>query len=284
MKISFLDFWGAPKPFEPENNFFFYLLREIKENVSVVPPDKADVIISAKFGDGYLKYNHCLKIFYTGENVRPDLDNFDYSFTFDFDDYNGRNFRLPLWYLYIDWFNVKSYGNPEWLIPESYLYGENEFTEKEKNKFCCIVFNREVENRVRTTDLLSSYKKVDKFGGCSGGMHLPDGEKNKLDMISNYKFSICFENSLYPGYYTEKLLHAKIAGNIPIYFADDNLSKDFNIDCCINTYKMNLEEVFDTIKMIDTNDKLYNKIISEPLFNKEVSLDNIKKFFYSILT
>ena len=131
------------------------------------------------------------------------------------------------------------------------LYGENEFTRKEKSKFCSIVFNREVDNRIKTFEILSSYKKVDKFGRCSGGMYLPDGEKNKMDMISNYKFSICFENSLYPGYYTEKLLHAKIAGNVPIYFADDNLSKDFNIDCCINTYKMNFEEVLDIIKMID---------------------------------
>ena len=79
MKVSFLDFWGEPKPFEPENNFFYYLLREIRENVEVVEPKKADLIISAKFGNDYLKYNHCLKIFYTGENVRPDLDNFDYS-------------------------------------------------------------------------------------------------------------------------------------------------------------------------------------------------------------
>ncbi len=280
MKVCFSDFWT---PFDPNNNFFIHLLRQMYENVEVVNPEDAEIMFFSVFGNENTLYKDCKKIFYTGENIRPDYNKCDYSFTFDFNDYNGKNFRLPLWYLYIDWFNVGTYDNPEWLIPESYLYGDNEFTKKEKNKFCSIVFNREVENRLRTAEILSSYKRVDKFGRCFGGMYLPNGEKNKMDMISNYKFSICFENSLYPGYYTEKLLHAKVAGNIPIYFADENFSKDFNPKCCINTYNMDLDEILNIVRKIDSDNVLYQRVLNEPLFVHKINLDSIVKFLHSIL-
>lgn len=280
MKICFSDFWT---PFDFNNNFFVNLLRELYENVEVTTPENADVMFFSVFGNENTLYKDCKKIFYTGENVRPDFNKCDYSLTFDFDDYGGKNFRLPLWYFYIDWFKVGTYDNPEWLIPESYLYGENEFTKKEKNKFCSIVFSRLVDNRANTIEVLSSYKSVDKFGKCYNSSYLPEGEKPKLDLISNYKFSICYENSLYPGYYTEKLLHAKVAGTIPIYLADQNFSKDFNPNCCINTLNMSFEQILDKVKEIDCDDNLYHNIRNQPLFKEKVSLDSITKNIISIL-
>ena len=65
---------------------------------------------------------------------------------------------------------------------------------------------------------------------------IKDGEKYKLDIISDYKFNICFENTIHPGYYTEKLLHAKIAGCIPIYYSDEKMNIDFNEKCALNLY------------------------------------------------
>jgi hypothetical protein len=110
--------------------FFIHLLKQSFENVEVVNPEDADVMFFSVFGMENTLYKNCKKIFFTGENQRPNFKKCDYSLTFDFDDYEGKNFRLPLWYLYIDWFNVGTYGNPEWLIPESYLYGESEFINK----------------------------------------------------------------------------------------------------------------------------------------------------------
>ena len=272
MNVSFLDFWHG---FQPENNFFIHLLRLIKESVNITSPQNADVIFYSCFGDSHKKYNS-QKIFFTGENLRPNFNDCDLSLSFDFDDYNNKNIRLPLWYLYIDWFNVKSYNNPEWLIPVEYLSGDNEFTKKDKNQFCSTVFSSPYDTRFNMVNLLNNYKQVDCYGKIHNNQ-LPDGEKYKMDVISNYKFNICFENSVYPGYFTEKLLHSKIAGCIPIYYSDKSYSNDFNTKCCINLIDFENEyDFFEYIKLIDNDTYIYNKIKSEPLFKRTPSLDMIK--------
>jgi hypothetical protein len=280
MKVCFSDFWA---PFDQNNNFFINTLKEMYENVEVVYPEDADIMFYSVFGNENMLYKDCKKIFFTGENERPNFKKCDYSLTFDFDDYNGKNFRLPLWYLYIDWFKVGTYDNPNWLIPEEYLYNENEFTKKPKNEFCSIVFGKFVDSRVEAIEAISKYKKVEVLGKANPSKTLPDGEKYKLDAISNYKFSLCFENSIYPGYHTEKLLHGKIAGNIPIYYGDSTISLDFNPECFINAFGMENEELVEKIKEIDSDESLYNKIISQPLFTKKKTIEPIKDYLYSIL-
>lgn len=48
---------------------------------------------------------------------------------------------------------------------------------------------------------------------------------DKKRTISNYKFSLCFENAIYPGYLTEKIIDCFVAGVIPIYLGDPNVGK-----------------------------------------------------------
>ena len=285
MKITFSDFWQYPKAFDPNNNFFIHIIRDLFEDVEVVEPEDADVMFFSLFGNESGRYKDCKKIFFTGENVRPNFKRCDYSLTFDADEHEGKNFRLPLWYLYIDWFEVNSYDNPDWLIPESYLYNDNEFTQKKKDKFCSIVYGKQIESRINAIQNISSnYKQVDVFGKANPNYYLPDGEKYKLDLISNYKFSLCYENSVTPGYHTEKLLHGKVAGNIPIYYGDKSIGEDFNPDCFINAVDMSDEELIQKIIELDQSDNLYNKMAKEPIFTEKVSLNNIKEFLFKSLS
>ena len=281
MKVCFSDFWT---PFDPNNNFFIHIIRELYENVEVVHPEDSDVMFFSFFGNENGRYKNCKKIFFTGENIPPNFNKCDYSLTFDHDTHGGKNFRLPLWYLYIDWFDVKTSDNPEWLIPESYLYGENEFTLKPKDKFCTIVYGKQIESRIRAIQNISRYKTVEVFGKANPNQPLPDGEKYKLDLISNYKFSLCYENSVTPGYHTEKLLHGKIAGNIPIYYGDKTVSQDFNPDSFINAYGMTDEELVEIIRKIDSDNELYIEIGKQNLFRKKINLNEICSIFQTILS
>lgn len=54
MKISFVDFWSG---FDPNNNFLFFLFREIYENLEVVNPINSNLIIYSCFGNEHLKYS-----------------------------------------------------------------------------------------------------------------------------------------------------------------------------------------------------------------------------------
>lgn len=281
-KIAFLDFWDN---FDMNNNFLLYLFKEINNNIIVTHPRDADMIIFSCFGQDNRKYSNKIKLFFTGENKRPDYNNCNYSISFDFDDYSNRNIRIPLWYYYIDWFNKGSYSNPNYLIPINYINNPNDniYLSKEKTKFCSAVFSNPVGTRVNMINVLNTYKNVD----CYGKPHklkIQDGEKYKLDIISNYKFSICFENSLFNGYYTEKLLHAKVAGNIPIYYSDKNMCEDFNHKSCLNLIDYNdMNELLEHIKEIDNDYSLYRNIYDEPLFNNDISLENIKERIQKII-
>jgi len=42
--------------------------------------------------------------------------------------------------------------------------------------------------------------------------------EDKFATLRGYKFTICFENSIFPGYITEKIFDAIFAGSIPIYY------------------------------------------------------------------
>jgi len=289
LRINFVDYW----PGHIKNNNYFYHLLSTKYNVIIDEKDPDLLFFSVDFGnvrerDKYLNHR-CKKIFYTGESVSANFDSdrsiqarnhpanysigkCDYAFTFDFSK-DERHYRLPLWVLYIDWFDKKSYGDPQFILkPE--LIDSNDFISYEKNKFCAMVFSNPIKKRVDTYNLFSTYKKVDGFGHPFGNR--TNGEMDKYNNLKNYKFSVCYENRLYAGYYTEKLFHAKTAGNIPIYYCDDKVSSDFNKKCFINLNDYeSLDDLFEYIKKVDQDDDLYKSYLREPLFEKGL----IKKEF-----
>jgi len=297
IKINFVDFWFD---FDKKNNYFYHLL-SCHDEVVIDEEDPDLLFFSVDYSNagesGKYKNHRCKKIFFTGESVSPNFDSdesirmtnhqahynigkCDFAFTFDFSD-DPRHYRLPLWVLQIDWFDKGGYGNPEFILsPE--LIQQNEFISSEKNKFCAMVFNNPTKERVDTYNLFSTYKKVDGFGHPFGNWS--NGEIKKYNNLKNYKFSVCYENRLYAGYYTEKLFHAKTAGNLPIYYCDEKASNDFNEKCFINlnNYK-SLDCLFEHIKEVDQDDDLYNSYLKEPLFKnslikKEFLPDSILQF------
>jgi len=56
----------------------------------------------------------------------------------------------------------------------------------------------------------------------------------KLKTLTGYKFTLCFENTIFPGYITEKLFDCLLAGTIPIYLGapdiGDYVPKDILVD------------------------------------------------------
>lgn len=276
MKIAYTDFW---LDFQEQNNFFIDLFRDIYGSVEVSSPDSADILFFGPYGDQHKNYQQkdLIKIFYTGENERPNFNDCDYSLTFDFDDYEDRNVRLPLWFLQLDWYDKKGYVNPEFVLPLDKIE-ENEYISHEKEGFCVLVNNNLFNNRVDCVNLLNKYKAVHCYGKPFGNWFY--GESRKYEIFSHYKFSICFENSFAPngGYYTEKLIHAKCSGTLPLYYADPKVSEDFNTKSFLNLNDYDsMQDLVDHVIEIDQNEDLYNEIISQPLFNKTPNKDNLEE-------
>jgi hypothetical protein len=139
----------------------------------------------------------------------------------------------------------------------------------EKNAFAVSFINNPEQLRLRAINKLNSISKVDVFGRSVGNY-----VANKIEASSPYWFSVCFENDLYPGYVTEKVLEAWIAKTIPIYWGDD-ASGILNPDAVINLKDFkNLQEMAQHVSNLYQDESEMLRMICQPLVKKEFSLDN----------
>ena len=273
MKIAYVDFWGG---FDPAEFWMTRLLRS-KYQVEISDPSDSNLIIGSCFGNSirFFEKSKVIKILFLGENVRPSYDFYDYSLSFDYEDYGNKNIRLPLWILYVDWWHNKS--DDLSLDELNYIFSPEDVYNR-KN-FACIVAGNPVGNRIEIYNKLNSYKKVDGYGAAFKNRY--DGRKH--DLLKNYRYNICFENSIYPGYCTEKLLQAKVAGCVPIYYGCKESENDFNEKCYLNLINYSMEEFVEKIIKIDDNKDEFIQIVSEPLFSKKPDLNFLYDFFDKIL-
>lgn len=278
IKLAFCDFWGGfennPTGKENYDNILYKILSE-KFDIEI--SENPDFLIYSVFGNNHLKYN-CKKIFFTGENIRPDLTYCNYSISFDYINDN-RNLRFPLSAITLYESSIKDNFKKDI---------DFEKIKQEKSKFCNFIFsNPNAQLRNFLFSELSKYKLVDSGGRALNNIgYLVD---DKLKFQSKYKFSIAFENSEYPGYTTEKIVHPKLVNSIPIYWGNPEVSKDWNTKAFINAYEFrDVFELIEYIKEIDNNDDLYFKMLNEPHFineqkPKDLDYNSLLNFFDNLI-
>ncbi len=69
------------------------------------------------------------------------------------------------------------------------------------------------------------YKRFNKSIRSAYRGTIPAGTEQKLKVLEKYKFVLCFENTAFPGYITEKLFDSFFAGCIPIYYGAPDITK-----------------------------------------------------------
>ena len=117
--------------------------------------------------------------------------------------------------------------------------------------------------------------KVDVYGNISG---VPL-KQSKYTVLPNYRFNLCFENSMFPGYYTEKPVQAWQGGCVPLYFADRFASLDFNPAAIVNRADFpTLSNFVEHVRKINGSRDAITEIVSQPLVLQEPSLDKIFSF------
>ncbi len=239
LRIAYADFWDG---FDPLDNFFQKIL---STRYTLILSDNPDVLFFSVAGNENKKFNRCVKIFFSGENVRPDFSLCDYAISSDFID-SDRYYRWPLYNLYgID-------------IPE--------IDNSKRTKFCCmVVSNDRCTYRNLFFERLSKINHVDSGGKYKNNVGGPVNDKNEF--LKEYKFTLAFENSSYPGYTTEKILQAKKAGCIPIYWGNPLVAKDFNPESFINIQDFsNWKDAISYICQVNDNPVLFNRYQQAPLF------------------
>lgn len=271
IRISFDGFWST---FNPYDNFIANTLSK-KFNIQVVPVgnDKnIDALFYSIYALHYLDYD-CPRIYYTGENSFPDFNLCDYAIGFELCFVGDRYFRYP--------------------VALADFHKDYERMEKRdistiKNPYCRKFCAQVVSNSINTDGFrdefflkLNEVKSVD-----SGGRHLnnigqPNGVNDKIEFLSGYKFSLCFENVSHLGYCTEKLPQSFAANTVPIYWGDPNVGKYFNEKAFINLHNFStVNEAISEILRVDGDEELYFSMLKEPsLSGDEFSSEKIDAKF-----
>ncbi len=293
IRINFVDFW--PNLLK-EDNYFYHLLNE--EYDVVIDEQNPDLLF---FSVDYKKEkqhklfdnSNTKKIFFTGENVEANYEDCHASLSFLKND-DKRNYRLPLWALFINWFNVpyNKKRDQAYLISEEDLLIVKKDLKINKN-FCSFVASNPSGKRLEFVPKLHSKKYVD----CGGSLLNNTGKKIKgrgdqkwkIKYISKFRFNIAFENEIGEGYVTEKILHPMSVNSIPIYWGSDLVTQDFNPESFINVRNYeNDEELIDTILDLENNKELYMEKLAKPWFKdnkfpEHVLPQNVLKFINEVL-
>lgn len=89
---------------------------------------------------------------------------------------------------------------------------------------------------------------------------IPRNLDSKLEVLSRYKFNICFENCIADGYISEKIIDCFKAHAVPIYLGAPNIEKYIPKSCFIDFRKFkDYPALLDFLNKID--EKTYNKYI-----------------------
>jgi hypothetical protein len=153
----------------------------------------------------------------------------------------------------------------------------------EMKKLCCMVHGSDNEYPERVGELYSERMKMVEFFETK-----PKGEfdlygrhfvkrfyrdycgaipgdvsgQEKIDVVKNYRFSICFENTKdLNGYISEKIFSCFAAGNVPVYWGAKNIDQYIPKECFID-YRdfQDSEQLYQFIKAMPKS--VYEQYIS----------------------
>ncbi|MBS1531841.1 MAG: hypothetical protein JSU01_16155 [Bacteroidetes bacterium] len=205
------------------------ILNELAGDFIFEESDDPDFIMFGPYGNEIPQPGNYTRIGYFCENIIPDLSICEWAFGVMPEDRIG-NAK----YRRIQWHGL----DPQKLVKPADYNADTILAQKKH--FCNFLYSHQVPYREEFFRQLSKYKKIDAPGKSMNNMpgiddRDPDDKwQSKRSFLSEYKFTIAFENYVYPGYQTEKLYDAMQAGSIPIYCGDPLIGKIFNTASFVN--------------------------------------------------
>jgi hypothetical protein len=274
IRINFAAFWPG---FHPDHfrRFFPYVFDKYDLMLSPDP----EVVFYSVYSQQFVPYadprlhppvtrikpGKFVRVFLTGENFEPDMSSCEFAMTFSSLCNHENHLRLPLWV----------YENRAWGFgPEDLIKRADTDWEKvaaEKTRFCNFVYLHPVPFRDTIFSALNTYKPVDSAGGHLNSMNgwtvptTPSRVAGKIEFFRRYKFTLAIENSIWPGYMTEKLVDPMFAHSIPIYVGDPQAQLSFDTSSYVDIARfLDLKQMFEFVREVDNDRALYLKMLVAP--------------------
>jgi len=289
IRLAIINQWPD---FDYQDNIFTYILS--KEYNIIRDNQNPEYVITGNHNE--YRYPNAIKIFWSGEPIQ-EKGNCDYALIQY--DTNWKNFfRLPL---YIYWvYDVMVRGQLsdgfDFFTKERTFYRDEIKNRKFCNWVCGGQYPGDNTKRDKLYKLINQYKHIDCAGSrfnnipkLSGGSNTPCIRSiYKRDFISNYKFTIGFENQstienfhtipedgIY-GYTTEKFIEPMLANSLLLYWGNKDIGNEFNKDSYINYSDYDNDESFiNRIIEVDKDDDLYYHYMTQKYttYNKYFDID-----------
>jgi len=288
--IAFSDMWPG---FNYNNNFIIDSLRYETKSLSLdiiginyTADSNPNLLIFGPYSHTWTTVPDTIpKVYFSAENWTKPNDSRIALYITSARNEDDTHIRIPTWMMYIDWYSNKTTlpenceDNPI-RLPIHFAITPHPIIFKNRTEFCGFVVSNPICSlRNETFKAVNDYKKVNSGGvlynniGGQLSLKYPGGgcgDISKYQFFSKQQFSISFENSQGPGYITEKVLHAKMAGCVPLYWGDKDTNTDFVNGSIVNLSMFdNPEQILEVIKKLELNPDLCAKIASTPILNQE---------------
>ena len=149
-----------------------------------------------------------------------------------------------------------------------------------KTRFCNFIYSNstvgEPPVREAFARALMGHNRVDCPGRClTNTFRLPPntpgsdaGALAKLAYMSSYRFTVAFENTSADHYLTEKILHALLAGSIPIYWGCPQVAEYYNPDSFVNCHAYGtFDEAIERVLAIEADPALAERMRRAPMLH-----------------
>jgi len=198
------------------------ILGTLADDYSFVESDFPQLYISGPYGANHPPAD-AFHVGYLCENIWPNPDDYDWCFgTWSETSVQHERYTCITWHGF----------DPQTLIKQP---SQVEAWLGERRRFCNFFYSNPVSHRENFCRALMAYQPIDCPGQSlrnkppiDDNPHTAQKWTSKRAFLSQYKFTIAFENSSAPGYHTEKILDPMLAGSIPIYWGDPEIELVFN--------------------------------------------------------
>jgi len=241
LRMSFSGMWSHEGyGFLPSSNYFTRLFSTMFE-VTIVA-DHSDIHIYSVYGPPPSNISSQRMIYFPNE-VSGCL--YEQAIQQNYQDYadcvltcnpiSSKDIFFPHFLIYLSLGQLPKYihgSSPSYLVDHNALQQPLFWEHITRKKFGISAFiNNPSYPRDQIIRQLSNSFSLDSYGTFKNNTYGPYGgdEYDKIRVSSKYTHTLAIENCKYPGYTSEKLLHAIAAGTIPIYWGStETLSKYFN--------------------------------------------------------
>lgn len=282
LRVSVIDFWwgnddrAACERFLTKNRVCRGLSKrgfQLRLCFPASPSSPPDLVFFGVFGSRFdsahspADYPGAVKIFWCDENLYGFdefsrrlgyQDEFDFSFTYD--PTSATNFRMT---------GIRVLADPQALQGGASV----PMPDPADRDFACFLYSNGVPGepepegvRLRNDffSRLDARRRVNSGGSVMNNIGGPVPFEETAAFVARHKFVLAMENSIRPGYVTEKILHGFKHGAVPVYCGAPDIQQDFDPRTFIHYTGDNFEEVVDAMFRIDADPAAFRQMLARP--------------------